>query len=77
MATTNLIEEIVVDSSFVTWARYYNYSKKLKIEYRNGSKYEYMGIPDWKWRDLYNAESKGKFINRKVKPYYEFKKVIY
>ena len=76
MATSNLIEEIAVDSTCVSWAKYYKYTKRLKLEYTNGNAYEYTDIPYWKWRDFYNAESKGKFINRKVKPYYEFKSYL-
>lgn len=77
MATSNLIEEIAVDSTCVSWAKYYKYTKRLKLEYTNGNAYEYTDIPYWKWRDFYNAESKGEFINKKVKPYYEFKKSTY
>ena len=77
MAKTNLIEEIAVVSTCISWAKYYKYTKRLKLEYTNGNKYEYKDIPNWKWRDLYNAESKGNFVNKKLKPYYECKKVIY
>ena len=76
MATTNLIEEIIVDSSCISWAKHYKYSKKLKLEYANGNKYEYNGISNELWSGLYNAESKGEFINKNIKPNYKCKKVI-
>jgi hypothetical protein len=49
--------------------------KDLHVKFRNGSAYRYLDVPRVVFDHLLTAESVGKFLNRAIKPKYQFEKV--
>ena len=49
--------------------------RTLEVEFRNGSVYAYSDVPDSVHQELMQAESKGKFLNAKIKKSYPYRRV--
>jgi KTSC domain len=64
-----------VKSTSVASVGYNELSGTLEIEYRNGSLYRYYDVPEQVYTDLMAASSLGRFINKKIKPYFTYKKI--
>jgi KTSC domain len=64
-----------VESSGVVSVGYDDWSKILEIEYPGGAVYDYSHVPEVLYRDLLAAESKGRFINLYIKPYFQYEEV--
>jgi KTSC domain len=60
-----------VDSSAVVSVGYDDWSKTLEIEFSGGAIYDYAQVPEVLYRDFLAAESKGRFVNLYIKPYFE------
>jgi hypothetical protein len=50
---------------------YDDWSKTLEIEFPGGAIYDYAHVPEVLYRDLLAAESKGRFVNLYIKPFFE------
>lgn len=59
-----------VDSSAIEMIGYDPVEPALTVRYRGGRSYLYPGVPEHLYRQLMNAESKGAFMNRYIKPNY-------
>lgn len=46
----------------------------LTVEFVNGQKYNYLGVPQTVVEEFMTAESKGKFFTKNIKPKYAFEK---
>lgn len=44
----------------------------LRIQFRNGRVYGYYEVPANVWRSLKDSASTGRFINRRLDPFYEY-----
>ncbi len=64
------------ESSMIKNLRYNFDSNSLKVEFNNGSIYEYAGVAAELYDDLCKAESVGKFFNEKIKTTYPHSKLI-
>ena len=64
-----------VNSSGVISVGYDDWSKTLEIEYPGGGVYGYAHVPEVLYRDLLAAESKGRFVNLYIKPYFEYEEI--
>lgn len=64
-----------VKSTAVRSAGYDEEEWVLQLEFTNGSVYNYLRVPPREYRALLEAESKGKYVNLQVKPYYECEEV--
>ena len=60
-----------VQSTAVEAVDYEAQSRRLTVTYVGGATYAYAGVPAEVWAALLDAESKGRFVNREVKPRYE------
>ena len=47
----------------------------LQLEFVNGGLYNYFRVPPLEYRRLLEAESKGKYVNVQIKPYYECEEI--
>jgi hypothetical protein len=63
---SNIIEKVLVDSECIHDAKYNNVSNRLTLFYKSGGVYSYENIPRFYWHGLFNANSKGKFINKNI-----------
>jgi len=64
-----------VNSSAIRELRYNAKTKRLDLIYASGEPYEYENVPRSKFRALMEADSKGKFVNEKIKPKHPFRKL--
>lgn len=62
-------------SNNVKETRYFKEKETLRVEFKNGSKYDYFKFPQWAWEELIKTESIGSFMNKAVKPFYDYDKV--
>lgn len=68
----NKIETVMVDSSAISSAEYNLSKQEMIVYFNNDSIYKYFKVPNFYWRGLFEAPSKGKFLNS-----YVFKKFTY
>lgn len=54
---------------------YDDWSKTLELEFPGGAIYDYAHVPEVLYRDLLAAESKGRFVNLYIKPYFEHEEI--
>jgi len=47
----------------------------LQVRFTNGKLYNYFRVPPREYRALKNAGSIGEYLNREIKPYYEYEQV--
>ena len=61
-----------VESSNVEAVAYVERRRALRVRFNGGATYEYLDVPREVYDALMAAESKGGFLNREVKPIFEF-----
>ena len=69
------MERTKVNSSHFAAVGYDPAARKMHIEFKNGSLYEYMGVPEVFYKTLMDAESPGRFFHQNFKPHFEGKKI--
>jgi len=70
---TKIINE--VESSNVIYSIYDTATKKLLVTFKNGTQYEYEGVPHQAYTKFRMAESQGSFFNKEISKKYVFSKV--
>lgn len=66
---------IPVHSSSIRAVGYDEERQVLYIKFIDGDLYEYYGVPASKVIDLFQAKSIGWFVNKRIKPNYEYGKI--
>lgn len=69
------MERIGVSSSNVGAIGYEASTATLEVEFNNGSVYQYQGVPQEVYESLMQADSKGTFLNSRVKGNYTYIKL--
>jgi lysyl-tRNA synthetase class 2 len=64
-----------VESSAVESVGYDAVTRTLEVEYAGGAVYRYVGVPPRAYDLLLRADSIGAYVNRRIKPYYRFRRV--
>jgi hypothetical protein len=62
-------------SSVVAAIRYDPATYTLRVIYLSGSVYDYKDVPEKVYKEMKEAFSKGEFLNKHIKPKYEFEKI--
>lgn len=62
-------------SSVVAAIRYEPDTNTLRVIYVSGSVYDYKQVPEKVYKEMRTASSKGEFLNKHIKPNYEFEKI--
>jgi len=62
-------------SSVVAAIRYDEKSSKLRVIFQSGSIYDYLQVPEEVYNNMKKASSKGEFLNKEIKPNYQFEKI--
>jgi len=70
---TKIINEI--DSSNMKQTEYDTATKKMIVEFKNGSKYEYDDVPHEVYAEFRLSESQGKYFNSKISKGYKYSKL--
>jgi hypothetical protein len=69
------MDRILVDSSNLVAVGYDKASEVLEVEFRTGSVYHYLEVPDEKYQGLMSAVSKGKYFHDHIINQYDFEEV--
>ena len=70
---TKIICEI--ESSNLSKTDYDTISKKLIVEFKNGSSYEYENVPHELYTQFRMSESQGSFFNKSISKKFKYKKL--
>ena len=62
-------------SSVVAAIKYDAGASTLRVIYVSGSVYDYKEVPEKVYKKMKEAFSKGEFLNKHIKPKYEFEKI--
>ena len=62
-------------SSVVAAIRYDVKASTLRVVYVSGAVYDYKKVPEKIYNEMKVASSKGEFLNKNIKPNYEFEKI--
>lgn len=62
-------------SSVVAAIRYDTHSSTLRVVYVSGAIYDYKKVPEKVYVEMKTSFSKGEFLNKQIKPKYEFEKI--
>jgi len=66
---------IVMPSSVINNFHYYPESSTLRVIFVSGMVYDYKKVPEKIYKAMKNAGSKGTYLNKHIKGYYDFKKI--
>ena len=69
------MDRIAVTSSGIASAGYSAEGSTLELEYRNGSVYQYFGVPKSVFDSLLAAVSKGTFVTERIRGHYPYRRV--
>lgn len=71
---TRIINEI--DSSNLVKTEYDTETKKMIVEFKNGTRYEYEQVPHNVYAEFRLSESQGKYFNTKISKVYKYVKSL-
>lgn len=69
------IEMISVESSNVSKVGYDETAQILRVQFLNGSIYDYYNVPFVEFKNLRTASSVGSYLNKNIKGTYNYKKI--
>ena len=69
-----MVEMIAVESSNIAAVGYDETTKKLTVNFKNGSSYIYADVEKEKAQAIVGADSVGKYLNAHIKPHHPFEK---
>ena len=62
-------------SSVVSAIKYFPYTSTLRIIFVSGTIYDYKNVPEKIYRQMKEAFSKGTYLNKYIKGFYQYEKV--
>ena len=66
--------EVIEDSAVIAQVGYSRTSNELYVEFKNGSVYTYIEVPESVYIEFLNADSRGNYLNTEIVPeYFSFK----
>jgi hypothetical protein len=63
-----------VDSSNIEQIGYDEDERELWVTFKSGDTYVYLDVPAATYDDVMSADSKGSYLNREVKPNYDYRR---
>ena len=63
-----------VNSSAVEEIDYVAKTRTLDVQFTGGKRYSYLKVPPKEYEDLLVASSIGEYVNRRIKPRYDFRR---
>ncbi|AYY15582.1 KTSC domain-containing protein [Actinobacteria bacterium YIM 96077] len=64
-----------ISSSAIASVGYDAASRTLEVEFRSGAVYQYIGVPPSEYRRFMAAESRGAYLNTRLKPRYGYVRI--
>lgn len=68
MPTNRVLPRVAVESTALAGMAYDSQQKLLEVEFCDGSVYQYSAVSAQVYQDLLQAESKGTYFNREIRP---------
>lgn len=69
-------EMVFVDSTNIEAIGYDSQSLELHVRFlKSGELYAYYGVEEWRYQELMQADSKGRYLNANIKPNYQCAKL--
>ncbi len=47
----------------------------LRVRFKHGGVYDYYNVPEFKYTDFMNSQSKGKYFRQSIKEAYKFRRI--
>ena len=69
------VEWKLVESSNVATIGYDEETNELHVQFKSGAEYIYSDVPQDVVQEFLDADSKGKFLNERIKGIYSFEKI--
>ena len=66
---------VAIRSSSLAQVAYDRHQSILRVQFRDGTAYEYDGVPLTPYLDLLQADSKGAYFNRHIRNHYPAKRL--
>jgi KTSC domain len=66
------MHRVLVESSAITAIGYDSDALQLEVEFRSGAVYQYYGVPPEIHAALLRSESKGRYLNAKIRNRFEY-----
>ena len=66
---------VAVESSNIESVGYDESTETLYVTFKNGSTYKYDKVPFWKFTELVDADSVGKYLNAEIKGQHEYSRL--
>ena len=63
---------VAVESSALAQVAYDNQDAILRVEFRDGAVYQYLGVPPGIYEDLLRADSKGAYFNDHIRSLFPY-----
>ncbi len=63
---------IEFDSTILAWGAYSPERRLLELGFRTGEVYEYFDVPPERYRELIQADSKGRYFNLHIRNHFRF-----
>ena len=73
-AISKLLPMVAIQSSSLAQVAYDCHQSLLRVQFRDGTAYEYEGVPLQTYLDLLQADSKGGYFNRYIRSLYRHAK---
>ena len=70
-----MVKRHPVDSSTLRSVGYDPDRRILVLEYESGAVYHYFDVPENIFEELMKEDSKGRFVNYRIKPYYRYREI--
>ncbi len=70
------MQRVAVASSNLASIGYDAENQVLEVEFKNGSIYQYEGVPEFAYSDMMTADSLGSYFNANIKSQYAFIRVV-
>ena len=70
-----MTDMISVSSSNIESVGYEEETQEVYVKFLNGSTYKYLGVPINVYNALLTAPSVGQYLNKNIKPLYNFERV--
>ena len=65
----------LVQSSNIESIGYDGKTSKLEVKFHSGDVYQYANVPEFIYKGLHDAESKGKYFHANIRDKYAFNKI--
>ena len=67
---------VLLESTTLTVAGYDDHYRQLQLDFCDGTRYQYMGVPPQMFQELMEARSKGGYFNRYIRGRFRYVRLV-